>query len=100
MAASPLISLQPPFSLVSRAIEEDVLPACERHGLGTMIYSPLGGGVLTGKYKRGEPAPAGSRASRGAMWQTMLDEQNLDIADEVAKVAAETGSTSTAVAIA
>jgi aryl-alcohol dehydrogenase-like predicted oxidoreductase len=97
---TPFVSLQPPYSLTARRIEDDVLPACQRHGLGTMIYSPLGGGVLTGKYKRGEEPPADSRAARGAMWGRMLDEQNLDAADAVAKVAAELGTTSTAVAIA
>ena len=77
-----------------------MLPACQRHGLGTMIYSPLGGGVLTGKYKRGERPPADSRAARGGLWARMLDDQSLDAADEVGKVAAELGATPTAVAIA
>ena len=97
---TPMVSLQPPYSLTSRRIEEDVLPTCQRHGLGTMIYSPLGGGVLTGKYKRGEDPPADSRAARGALWGRMLDTRNLDAADEVGKVAAELGTTPTAVAIA
>jgi aryl-alcohol dehydrogenase-like predicted oxidoreductase len=97
---NPFVSLQPRYSLTSRRIEEDVLPACERHGLGTMIYSPLGGGVLTGKYRRGEAPPDGSRAARGGFWRNMLDEQSLDTADAVAKVAAEIGTTPTAVAIA
>jgi aryl-alcohol dehydrogenase-like predicted oxidoreductase len=100
ISGSPLISLQPPYSLVSRGIEGDVLPTCQRQGLGTMIYSPLGGGVLTGKYKRGEDPPADSRFARGAMWGRMLNEQSLDAADEVGKVAAELGTTPTAVAIA
>jgi aryl-alcohol dehydrogenase-like predicted oxidoreductase len=97
---TPFTSLQPRYSLIDRRIEEDVLPACQRQGIGTMIYSPLGGGVLTGKYKRGEEPPPGSRAGRGAIWQRMLDDRNLDIADEVAKVAAELGTTPTAVALA
>jgi aryl-alcohol dehydrogenase-like predicted oxidoreductase len=98
---TPFVSLQPPYSLTNRSIESDVLPACQRHGLGTMTYSPLGGGVLTGKYKRGGEPPAGSRATLGAAWtQHMLDAPNLDIADEVGKVAAELGTTSTAVSIA
>ncbi len=97
---TPMVSLQPPYSLTSRGIEEDVLPTCQRHGLGTMIYSPLGGGVLTGKYKRGEDPPADSRAARGALWGRMLDSRSLDAADEVGKVAAELGTTPTAVAIA
>ena len=65
-----------------------------------MIYSPLGGGVLTGKYKRGEAPPADSRAARGGPWGNMLNDQVLDTADEVGKVAAELGATPTAVAIA
>jgi aryl-alcohol dehydrogenase-like predicted oxidoreductase len=100
IGGTPLVSLQPPYSLVSRGIEEDVLPTCQRQGLGTMIYSPLGGGVLTGKYKRGEEPPADSRFGRGGPWGRMLSEQSLDAADELGKVAAELGATPTAVAIA
>jgi aryl-alcohol dehydrogenase-like predicted oxidoreductase len=100
IAGAPFISLQPRYSLTARQIEEDVLPASQRHGLGTMIYSPLGGGVLTGKYKKGETPPAESRAGRGGLWGRMLDEQSLDTAEVVGKIAAELGTTSTAVAIA
>jgi aryl-alcohol dehydrogenase-like predicted oxidoreductase len=100
LGGTPLISLQPRYSLNARRIEEDVLPTCERHGLGTMIYSPLGGGILTGKYKRGQQPPADSRAARGGVWAQMLDDQSLDLADEVGKVAAEVGATPTAVALA
>jgi len=100
MWGTPFISLQPRYSLLDRRIEYDVLPACQRHGLGTMIYSPLGGGVLTGKYKRGEPAPPGSRAARGGIWAGMLDDRGVELAEEVAKIAAEIGSTPTAVALA
>ncbi len=100
IGGTPFVSLQPRYSLTARKIEEDVLPACQRHGLGTMIYSPLGGGVLTGKYKRGEQPPSDSRAARGGFWAGMLDDQSLDAADEVGKIAAELGTTSTAVAIA
>ena len=100
IGGAPFVSLQPSYALTNRRIEEDILPTCQRHGLGTMIYSPLGGGVLTGKYKRGEEPPADSRAARGSMWGRMLNDQALDIADEVGKVAAELGVTPTAVAIA
>lgn len=100
LGATPFISLQPRYSLNARRIEEDVLPTCERHGLGTMVYSPLGGGVLTGKYRRGEEPPPDSRVARGGFWARMLDERSLELADEVAKVAAEVGATPTAVALA
>jgi aryl-alcohol dehydrogenase-like predicted oxidoreductase len=100
IGGTPFVSLQPRYSLTARGIEEDVLPTCQRHGLGTMVYSPLGGGVLTGKYKRGVEPPADSRVGRGGMWGRMLDDQSLDAADEVGKVAADLGTTSTAVALA
>ena len=105
--STPFVSLQPRYSLISRQIEADVLPACQRHGVGTLVYSPLGGGVLTGKYHRGEEPPADSRVARRGQtfrgqnpWASMLSERSLRIADEVAKVAAEVGATPTAVAIA
>jgi aryl-alcohol dehydrogenase-like predicted oxidoreductase len=98
---TPFVSLQPRYSLVARQIEDDILPACQRHGLGTMVYSPLGGGVLTGKYRKGEEPPSDSRAGRGVGWAgQMLDEQNLGTAEAVGKVAAEVGATPTAVALA
>ena len=100
LGGTPLISLQPRYSLNARRIEEDILPTCQRQGLGTMIYSPLGGGVLTGKYKPGQPAPEGSRAARGGFWARMLDDQSVELAVEVGKVAAEIGATPAAVALA
>jgi aryl-alcohol dehydrogenase-like predicted oxidoreductase len=100
IGGTPFISLQPRYSLNARRIEEDILPTCQRQGLGTMIYSPLGGGVLTGKYKPGEPAPEGSRAARGGFWRRMLDDQSVELAVEVGKVAAEIGATPAAVALA
>lgn len=103
LGGTPFVSLQPPYSLNRRRIEEDILPTCLRHGLGTMIYSPLGGGVLTGKYRRGEPAPPDSRVGRGhggGTWNRILTHQNLDLAEEVTRVADDLGTTPTAVAVA
>ncbi len=100
LGGTPFISLQPRYSLNARRIEEDILPTCLRHGVGTMVYSPLGGGVLTGKYKKGQTPPADSRVGRGGLWARMLDDQSIDLADEVGKVAAEVGATHTAVALA
>ena len=110
MNGTPFVSLQPRYSLIAREIERDVLGAAERHGLGTMIYSPLGGGVLTGKYKRGEDPPADSRIGRriaggGAQnrrpgMPTGLSDRNYDIVEAVGKAAAELGTTPTAVSIA
>jgi aryl-alcohol dehydrogenase-like predicted oxidoreductase len=55
-------SEQPPYSVFCRGIERDVLPVCARYGIGVLVWSPLSGGWLTGKYRRGEAAPADSRA--------------------------------------
>jgi aryl-alcohol dehydrogenase-like predicted oxidoreductase len=57
-----LVSNQPQYSLLWRVIEAEVLPLCQREGLGQIVWSPIAQGVLTGKYRPGEPHPAGSRA--------------------------------------
>jgi aryl-alcohol dehydrogenase-like predicted oxidoreductase len=99
-----LVSLQPRYSLIARDIESEVLPTCERQGLGTLVYSPLGGGVLTGKYHRGEEPRPDSRYGRDARRREMaarvLTDRNLEIAEGVGKVAAELGASASAVALA
>jgi aryl-alcohol dehydrogenase-like predicted oxidoreductase len=57
------VSAQNRYSLLHRDPEQDLLPACERLGLGVLPYFPLASGLLTGKYKRGEPRPQGTRLS-------------------------------------
>lgn len=59
----PLVSNQPYYNMLGRDIEKEVIPVCEREGLGQVVYSPLAQGVLSGKYKPGEPLPEGSRAA-------------------------------------
>jgi aryl-alcohol dehydrogenase-like predicted oxidoreductase len=56
------VSVQPRYSLVDRTIEGELLPACQQFGLGIIPYSPLAGGVLTGKYEEGREPPPGTRA--------------------------------------
>ena len=76
---TPFISAQNEYSLLRRGVEREVIPACERFGLGMLPYFPLASGLLTGKYRRGESAPAGSKlaaerfASRlaAAPWETI-----------------------------
>ena len=53
---------QPPYSILNRSIEREVLPTCQRYGMGVMAWSPLAKGLLTGKYRKGQPTPAGLRA--------------------------------------
>jgi aryl-alcohol dehydrogenase-like predicted oxidoreductase len=66
------LSAQNEWSLLRRAVEREVVPACGRFGLSVLPYFPLAGGALTGKYRRGEPAPAGSRhaGDNGSRWLT------------------------------
>jgi aryl-alcohol dehydrogenase-like predicted oxidoreductase len=96
----PLIALQPRYSLISRENEAEVLPAAQRHGLGAVPYGVLAGGILSGKYRRGETPDAahrwggatwGARGSPAMAAQTArsLSNRNLDIADAVSEVAAE-----------
>lgn len=109
VGATPFISLQPQYSLLARDIEAEILPVCARHGLGTLVWGPLGGGVLAGRYRRGAAPESGTRMSRlmasdqpGAReWANdQLSDRNLDIADEVTKIAAELDVTPAAVALA
>jgi aryl-alcohol dehydrogenase-like predicted oxidoreductase len=96
------ISLQPRYSLLSRAVEDDILPACGRHGLGTLVYSPLGGGVLTGKYQRDVEPASDTRMGRYSQMgrANAIPDAHHDVADAVGEVAAELGTTHTAVALA
>ena len=59
----PLISNQPQYSMLWRVIEAEVVPTCEREGMSQLVFSPIGQGVLTGKYQPGAAPPAGSRAT-------------------------------------
>jgi aryl-alcohol dehydrogenase-like predicted oxidoreductase len=100
---TPFISLQPRYSLLARDIEADILPACQRHGLGTLVYSPLGGGMLSGKYQQGQAPAPDSRYGRGLRVQMagrVLTDRNFAIVDEVRAVARELGATPSAVSIA
>jgi aryl-alcohol dehydrogenase-like predicted oxidoreductase len=70
---TPFVSAQNKYSLYDRSAEEELVPACEHVGVGLLPYFPLAYGLLTGKYRRGEPAPEGSRLS--------IQTQRLDTAD-------------------
>jgi aryl-alcohol dehydrogenase-like predicted oxidoreductase len=102
------VSLQSRYSLVYRGIETDALLTARRHGLGVMAYSPLAGGVLTGKYRRGSEPPPDSRAQRmagqdpslQAFRRSMTNDRNMDIADTLQVVAEQIGARPAAVALA
>jgi aryl-alcohol dehydrogenase-like predicted oxidoreductase len=59
----PLVSSQPQYSMLWRVIEKEVVPTCVELGIGQIVWSPIAQGVLTGKYKPGQPLPDGSRAT-------------------------------------
>ena len=61
---TPFVVLQSRYNMLDRQVEREVLPYCRAHGVGFIPYHPLAGGFLTGKYKRGEPPPPGSRGAR------------------------------------
>ncbi len=63
MGVDRIVSNQPQYSMLERYIEPDIIPLCEREGVGQIVWSPLGQGMLTGKYTQGEAAPAGTRAA-------------------------------------
>ncbi|RSN45321.1 MULTISPECIES: aldo/keto reductase family protein [Actinomadura] len=63
MGFDRIVSSQPQYSMLWRVIEEEVVPLCEREGIGQIVWSPIAQGVLTGKYKPGQPLPEGSRAT-------------------------------------
>jgi aryl-alcohol dehydrogenase-like predicted oxidoreductase len=58
------VTEQPPYSMLVRGIEADVLPTAQRYGMGVLPWSPLAGGWLSGKYRKGEPAPGSKRSDR------------------------------------
>ena len=67
---------QPPYSLLTRAIEYDLLPTCQRHGMGVMAYSPLASGWLSGKYRKGQEVSGPGSSARLQRWPGRLDASN------------------------
>jgi len=96
---------QPPYSILTRAIEYDVLPTCLRHGMGVMAYSPLAGGWLSGRYRKGrEVSGPGSaaRAGRPGVYDAAnpANAAKLDAADALGALADQAGLTLIQMAVA
>ena len=97
---------QPPYSLLTRAIEYDVLPTCLRHGMGVMAYSPLAGGWLSGRYRKGQEVSGPGSAARTQRFPGAYDATNpanaakLDAADALGALADEAGLTLIQMAVA
>ena len=99
-------SEQPPYSMLVRAIEFDALPTCQRYGMGVLTYSPLAGGWLSGKYRKGQEVSGPGSAARGQRFPGVYDSTNpanaakLDAADALGALADEAGLTLIQMAIA
>ncbi len=81
-----IISSQPQYSMLYRTIEREVIPLCEREGIGQIVFSPLAQGVLTGKYKPGQPPPPDSRATAGSAAQFIQRWLSDDVLSAVQKL--------------
>jgi aryl-alcohol dehydrogenase-like predicted oxidoreductase len=94
---------QPPYSIFARAIETSVLPTCQKYGMGVIPWSPLAGGWLTGKYRRGSDLPSGGRAARVPDrfdYDKPENQRKLDLVEDLLKVAADAGLSLTHLAMA
>jgi aryl-alcohol dehydrogenase-like predicted oxidoreductase len=86
---------QPPYSIFARGIEADILPTCQRYGMGVIAWSPLNGGWLTGKYRKNEAPPPDSRAARMGASRFFADTpenaRKYDLIEELLKIASDAG---------
>ncbi len=85
---------QPPYSLLVRGVEEDLLPSAQRHGMGVIPWSPLAGGWLSGGWRKGQDPPQSTRAQRlPARYDLSLpgNQRKLDAADALARLAEQAG---------
>ncbi|MEM7113782.1 MAG: aldo/keto reductase [Chloroflexota bacterium] len=86
---SSFVTVQSHYHLLERDVENEVVPYCEQHNVGFIPYFPLAGGFLTGKYKRGEDAPEGSRGERSPYVQAYMTDDNYDIVEKLTAWAEE-----------
>jgi len=97
MGFDRIVSSQPQYNMVWRVIESEVVPVSEREGIGQIVWSPLAGGILSGKYKPGQDLPEGSRAadpkSKQAIADKVGDQVLLERVQRLEPLAAEAGLT-------
>jgi aryl-alcohol dehydrogenase-like predicted oxidoreductase len=89
----PFSVIQPQYHMLDRYIEDEIMEICRENGIGIVSFSPLSQGLLSGKYRLGQPIPEGSRATRQKDKQInlMLTEENLEKVEQLLKVAEELG---------
>ena len=98
----PMSVIQPQYNMADRYIEDEIVGICRKNGIGIVPFSPLAQGLLTGKYRKGQPLPEGSRATHQADRQinNLLTEENLDKVEKLAKIAGGLGVTLSVLALA
>lgn len=87
------VTVQSHYHMLEREVEKEVIPYCQAHGVGFIPYFPLAGGFLTGKYKRGEAAPAGSRGESSQYVQRYMTDENYTTVETLSSWAEERGHT-------
>jgi len=94
------VSEQPPYNLLDRRIENELIPLCLKYGLAVLPWSPIGGGILAGRYPGGNGFPEGSRAARwGQRFSERISPTALDVATKLAAMARERGKSSAQLAL-
>jgi aryl-alcohol dehydrogenase-like predicted oxidoreductase len=94
------ISEQPPYNLLDRRIENELVPLCQKHGLAILPWSPLAGGILAGRYSREGEIPQDSRASRGnELFRERITRTGNEVATQLAQMAQERNMTVTQLAL-
>jgi len=91
--AARFVSLQNEYSLLQRDAEREVIPECLRAGIAFLPYYPLASGLLTGKYRRGQPAPQDSRVAAWERFSDLLTDRSLDLVEALSQFAASRGHT-------
>jgi aryl-alcohol dehydrogenase-like predicted oxidoreductase len=83
---------QPPYNLLDRRIENELVPLCQEHGLGILPWSPIGQGVLMGRYENATNLPNGSRgAYRGGIYAERITPEGIDVGNQFVALAREAG---------
>ena len=90
----PFVSIQPPYSLLDRGVEKELLPCCRDYGIGILPYFPLANGLLTGKYRRDQSPPEGTRLSEDTpRSRDLLSSQYFDLVEKLEAFASQNGRT-------
>ncbi len=97
---SPFVSVQPHYNMFERSIEAELLPACTTFGVGVIPYFPLASGLLTGKYRAGEPVPVGTRYYGNERLREQLTDERLARVGKLEGIAQSHGKTVGQLAIA